>query len=138
MELIATKSLRYGTRHLQAGETFEAAKRDAKILIAVHKARDPNHRKPGILPPPPASLAEQIAPVETRPEPAIASAEPVPEPHTVHEAPHHDPAHELRDTLRARAEALGVDVDRRWGVDRLSEEIEAGISRAGEVKHDDR
>lgn len=34
-----------------------------------------------------------------------------------------------RDALRAKAEALGVDIDRRWGVDRLTEEIAAAEAK---------
>lgn len=37
--LIATKSLSYATRRLQAGDTFAANNRDARILIAIGKAR---------------------------------------------------------------------------------------------------
>jgi hypothetical protein len=37
------------------------------------------------------------------------------------------------DALRAQAEALGVKVDGRWGVDRLREEIAAYNESEGEV-----
>jgi hypothetical protein len=37
--LIATKSLSYATRRLQAGQGFTANNRDARILVAIGKAR---------------------------------------------------------------------------------------------------
>ncbi|MBZ9653537.1 hypothetical protein [Phyllobacterium lublinensis] len=39
MKLIATKSMTYATRRLQAGEQFEAGPRDARLLIAIKKAK---------------------------------------------------------------------------------------------------
>lgn len=44
----------------------------------------------------------------------LRAAEDIPDP---------DPAEMRREELRARATGLGVDVDRRWGVDRLEHEI---------------
>jgi hypothetical protein len=38
--LIAKKSMRYGGRRLAVGETFDAGKRDARILKAIGKADD--------------------------------------------------------------------------------------------------
>jgi len=37
--LIATKSLRYGTRRLMADDGFQARPRDARLLVAIGKAR---------------------------------------------------------------------------------------------------
>lgn len=37
--LIATKGLRYGTRRLLAEDDFTAPKRDARLLVAIGKAR---------------------------------------------------------------------------------------------------
>lgn len=60
--LIATRPFRYGTRRLQAGEDFEARNpRDARLLIAVGRARAPD---PGELPvaappaPPPSDIRQ--------------------------------------------------------------------------------
>lgn len=39
VELTATKGLRYGTRRLQAEDDFTASKRDARLLVAIGKAR---------------------------------------------------------------------------------------------------
>jgi hypothetical protein len=38
-DLIATRSLRYATRALTAGEPFQASNKDARILVANKKAR---------------------------------------------------------------------------------------------------
>jgi hypothetical protein len=68
--LIAIKPLRYGTRRMQAGDTFSATPRDARILIGIKKARDVNARDVGALPPPPAPLQKQ----PSRQNPAAAPA----------------------------------------------------------------
>ena len=39
-DLIATKTFRYGTRALKAGQTFSASPAHARILKAIGKARD--------------------------------------------------------------------------------------------------
>jgi len=57
MKMIATKTLRYGTRSLRAGDEFEASPRDARVLQAIGKAGLP-------LPPP--------APAPAKPRPARA------------------------------------------------------------------
>ncbi|RZM13203.1 MAG: hypothetical protein EOP67_65200, partial [Sphingomonas sp.] len=38
-DLIATRDMRYATRALQAGDPFQASSQDARILIAIKKAR---------------------------------------------------------------------------------------------------
>lgn len=38
-DLIATKPGRYGTRRLQANDTFQARPRDARLLVAIGKAQ---------------------------------------------------------------------------------------------------
>lgn len=38
-DLIATKGMRYGTRRLQAEDAFSAKSRDARLLVAIGKAR---------------------------------------------------------------------------------------------------
>lgn len=37
--LVATRALRYGTRRLQAEDGFQAPARDARLLVAIGKAR---------------------------------------------------------------------------------------------------
>lgn len=39
IDLIAVKSMRYATRNLVADEPFQASTRDARLLIAIGKAR---------------------------------------------------------------------------------------------------
>lgn len=38
-DLIATRNLRYATRALTAGDPFQASNQDARILVAIKKAR---------------------------------------------------------------------------------------------------
>ncbi|RZL98879.1 MAG: hypothetical protein EOP68_24845, partial [Sphingomonas sp.] len=38
-DLIATRGMTYATRALQAGDPFQASNQDARILIAIKKAR---------------------------------------------------------------------------------------------------
>lgn len=64
MRLVATNSLRYGTRHLQAGEMFEARDDYGRVLIAIGKARESDERKPANIPPPPASLVAKVTDIK--------------------------------------------------------------------------
>lgn len=100
MRLVALKSLLYGTRRLQPGEEFDAKPQDAKVLIYAKRARDVMRTH---LPPPPPELVRHAA---EKPEEI-----------------HHD-----RDLLRARAEAMGIEIDRRWGAVRLQDEIDAALA----------
>lgn len=59
-QLIATKPFRYGTRHLVAGDTFDARAKDAKLLIAMRKAKE--GRETGEIPPIPSGLADRVKP----------------------------------------------------------------------------
>lgn len=92
-KLVATKNMTYATRHLRAGDSFDAVPRDARVLKAIGKARDDYNV-------PVQPLPEQGPPVVTPPAPAVDM-----------------------DALRAEAEAAGVSVDRRWGEARLRQEI---------------
>ena len=38
-KIIANRSMRYGTRMLQAGDTFDAKARDARLLVAIGRAK---------------------------------------------------------------------------------------------------
>lgn len=54
-KLVATKGLRYATRRMMAGDEFVANNRDARLLVAIGKAR--HARVPGsVEAPPPAVL----------------------------------------------------------------------------------
>jgi hypothetical protein len=59
-QLIATRRLTYGTRRLQADDQFTASKQDAKVLIALQRAR-------------PAPAAEPVQPVPPAPVEASGS-----------------------------------------------------------------
>jgi len=109
--LIAIKPHKYGTRHLTAGDEYEAPARHALALLAAKKARfaaatsrPPKH--------PPQSV-----PVRAPPEPAA-----VPEPAVA-------AAVERMESLRAEAEQLGIEVDGRWGTIRLQHEIQTAKGR---------
>lgn len=93
----------YKTRMLKAGEEFSLSRQDAAVLVAQKKAEYAK-RAQVELPPPPLDVAKALA------EPAPAEAT-------------HD--HDERDRLRALAEAMGIEIDGRWGVARLQEAIEA-------------
>ncbi len=93
MKLIATKSLKYATRRMQAGDEFDATDMHARILVGARKARYA-----------PAQIVEP-------PNPVI-----------VPQKAETDDTDEI-DRLRAKAERLGIHVDGRWGVTRLQQEI---------------
>ena len=92
-KLIATKALRYNTRSLVAGDEFDATDMHARILTGIRKAR--------YAPEAPAKAVEKAEAEETA---------------------------EVMDRdriarMRIEARGLGVDVDMRWGMVRLSQEI---------------
>lgn len=59
-DLIAKKSFVYASRRLIPGQDFTTkTERDAKVLIAIGKARP--QRMPGKIAPPPADLANKIS-----------------------------------------------------------------------------
>jgi hypothetical protein len=101
--LTAIKPHKYGTRHLTAGEDYEAPPRHAIALVAGRKAR----------------FADKAAPAKAKP----VAAAPEPEPENVTTEPTND-----IERLRMEATQLGIDVDGRWGVARLNYEI--GRARA--------
>src|SRR5262245_44757990 len=92
--LVAVRSHKYGTRHLVAGDEYEVPAKHAVALVAGRKARFAPER-----PRPPAAPPQR--PPVSLPEPAASDME----------------------KLRARARTLGIEVDGRWGVARLRDEI---------------
>ena len=94
-KLIATRSLKYDTRRLQAGDEFEATNMHARILVGARKAR------------------YAPDPVSDPPKPIARVVEPEPD----------DDGEKIIERLRAQAERLGIDVDGRWGIARLQHEI---------------
>lgn len=101
MKLTATREFTYATRRLKPGDDFEAPAMQARALIGVKKAR----------------AAEEAAP------PPPARSIPRPAPDEPHDEDEHEQADE-RERLRDLAAALGIEVNRRWGVERLREAIE--------------
>jgi hypothetical protein len=97
-KLMALKPHKYGTRHLTAGEEYEAPHGYALALVAVKKARY----------------------VADKPTAREAYKPPVPS------VPRYEPDETPSlDSLRLQATQLGINVDGRWGAHRLQQEIEA-------------
>jgi hypothetical protein len=111
MKLIAIKNMTYATRHLVAGDPFEAKDRDARILIGIRKAK-PAAAKTSQRPKATASPPPQPAPAGTVSEPQQQQPEEQP-------SGNGDELARLRKTARQ----LGLVVDKRWGRQRLRDEI---------------
>lgn len=103
-KLIATRPFTYATRMLVPGDTFEARPNDARVLLAIKKAREV--REPTKIDPPPAEVARRIQ------QAATASSD----------------GTEDIEKLRADATALGVKVDLRWGSKRIQSEIDKALA----------
>jgi hypothetical protein len=56
--LIATKPMTYATRRLQAGDAFDAPARDARVLLAIRKAKAAGEAAPSPEAPEPPAPAE--------------------------------------------------------------------------------
>jgi hypothetical protein len=103
----------YGTRVLTAGEEFEMPRAIADTLIRIGKAKLADREGPQPSPPRPSP-----------PAPPVRDPEPDDD-----EEPDNGPDESTQSrgddigTLRARASALGIAVDRRWGLARLQYEI---------------
>lgn len=95
--LRAIKPHKYGTRHLTAGEEYEAPSRHAVALVAARKAEFSEKHVPAQARKPQSATAAKPAPIEAPPS---------------------------IDDLRQQATDLGIDVDGRWGAGRLQYEID--------------
>jgi hypothetical protein len=95
--LMVVKPHKYGTRHLTAGEEYEAPERHAFALLASKKVKFVEKAAKGIVP---AKIEETMTPID---ELAVEWNE--------------------IDRLRAQANRLGIEVDGRWGTIRLQHEI---------------
>lgn len=105
--LVAVQRMTYNTRRLQAGDSFDASERDARLLVGLRKAK--------IGPPPAPARAQPRAEPVRPPEPARPAAPPSAEPEAEH-GPY-------IERLRATARSLDIAVDLRWGARRLESEI---------------
>jgi len=94
---MALKPHKYGTRHLTAGEEYEVPHGHAVALVAARRARFVANKPPKMRP-----AIEAVADFVSR-----------------------EPAEPTIDSLRLQATQLGINVDGRWGVHRLQQEIEA-------------
>jgi len=127
VRVIATRSQRYGTRQLTAGDEFDVSQVEAAVMIWKRQVRF----APGVRTSPVATPQQQVQfeaePVQVE-EKTEAAAEPIAEPvveaHPVgaQTSADLDPRSTL-ERLRAEAEKRGISVDGRWGVARLQYEI---------------
>jgi hypothetical protein len=102
--VVAIKPHRYGTRHLVAGDEYEAPPRHAVALVAARKAQFASEKKTwarSLIDPQTASeFIDEVKPDEV----------------TI-------------DSLRLEATQLGINIDGRWGVARLQHEIDEARQR---------
>jgi hypothetical protein len=111
--LMAIKPHKYGTRHLTAGEQYEAPPRHAIALVAGKKARFADKA---------ARVPEKSA-ADAR-DTAVTDFVEYMKPQTiVGQFGGDDEPEATIDSLRMEATQLGIDVDGRWGVVRLRHEI---------------
>jgi len=125
MKLVTVKPHRYETRNLQAGDEYEAPMRFAAAMVASRKARfaakdggikNKSSEPAAVLTAPATpSIAARVATPVTPPiAKPVEPVEPV------------EPVVEIRaevDVLRDKLKELGVEVDKRWGVQRLQYEL---------------
>jgi hypothetical protein len=126
--LIANKTffLNSQMRDIVAGQTFQVpSERKARMFVKIGKARFAPPEE--MLRPRLQAQRSSVAQDEPKTEPAAkpepkedVAAQEKPEEEAVH--PDHD---QVISALRERLRALGGDVDGRWGIDRLREEIAA-------------
>jgi hypothetical protein len=110
-KLRAIRSHKYGTRHLVAGDEYEAPIRQAVALVVSRRARFAD--KPSTK----RTIVAPVAPIVERTIVERAAASDQPEsPLTI-------------DQLRLEATRLGINIDGRWGIARLQHEIEQARGR---------
>lgn len=98
-KIVAQRSMRYGTRMLRAGDVFEAKDRDARLLVAIGRAK-------------PVEVVIAATVIEPPTEEERAKIRAI------------APSPTLADALRAEyRDRTGKDADGRWGVLRLTEEV---------------
>jgi len=124
-KLVAIREFSYATRMLKPGQSFEATPNDARLLIAVKRAREV--REPSKIAPPPAAVVAHIL--------QSAPMQPLPANPLDHDGdgasggslPASERGEDI-DKLRADAEALNIAIDRRWGAKRLQAEIDKALA----------
>lgn len=115
-KLIALKAFRYGRERIKAGQSFTAARSDAKLLVAIAHAK---HDKP-------VEIRKVITTKVEKPAPAYRLVKPQRPTESVANT---TPAISTEDSTEIdilRLEFLiktGSNPDRRWGVTRLQSEL---------------
>lgn len=147
-KVIANRNMRYGTRMLQAGDEFEAKARDARLLIAIGRAKpSAGTYSTKVTPPTPAVMAELQAKLQAPaeapedpqktaaddgvegsgdnqpPEPVEALNTPAPEPVAATSSPTVDPEAQKAELRRRYREKTGEAPDYRWSTTRLLREL---------------
>ncbi len=127
--LIATKPHTYGTRHLEAGEGYEASAKHAKLLVAIKKSRYDENRGGDALAAPPQDLVEKIKTRATQgrstPPGEIAKSEPpaAPPPEPMNQGASTDPAEGAAADLAAvraeYSEKMGKRPFNGWDINEL-------------------
>lgn len=111
-KIIAQRTMRYGTRMLQAGDIFDAKARDARLLIAIGRAKPVS---PEVTPSAPVEpTAQQVE--------AIREAIGVNAPPASAEVPSLPLIEALRQEYLHRS---GQAPDKRWGIPKLTKEVSA-------------
>ena len=120
--LRAIKPHKYGTRHLTAGDEYDVPVKYAFALVASKKATFADK--------PTQRLVTKVATSARNIELAAEEPpEPPPQPHAIGAMTSAQLQPPDINALRLEATALGVNVDGRWGVHRLQEEIEQARRR---------
>ncbi len=102
VNLIATRNMMYNTRHLVAGQRFQARAVDAVVLTELRKSARYDYE--------------------------AAVKEPLPQPEQPQQVSDQVAAALTLGQLRAEAETLGIRLDRRWAEGRLRQEIDRARS----------
>lgn len=111
-KLMAIRPHKYGTRHLVAGDEYEAPMRQAVALVVSRRSRFAD--KPGKKP----VAAAPESKLQADPQRVYAS-----------ELAEAESSESRLDRLRLEATQLGINVDGRWGVARLQHEIDEARRR---------
>jgi hypothetical protein len=125
-QLIAIRRLRYGTRHLQVGDRFEARDSDARLLMRMKRAVEPA-RAPVDIAPMPATVEaklNELAPKSAAPEIQDKPLKPWEAPEPVAPLTLRSPLDQMRDRYQKET---GKKPDARWGIARIEKELTGGV-----------
>lgn len=115
VKMVALDRMRYGTRRLLAGDTFEAPAAEAKVWMLLKKAKEAPARPPAALAKPPAALVKKVPKKNEEPQPPVVAE------------PEVAAVIEEADTLAATREEYQVKLGKRpyhgWDVEELRRRI---------------